>query len=120
MATDRDALICDMAETYGIYDLWSLPVDTIATLACGLRESSRIMLKLSGASVSNDTFILADAADSLRLLAWAKTVDGQKNKNRPDSLVDLIVNGVKQKETEGYSSAEEFEAAREKFLKGGD
>lgn len=43
IATDQDALICDMAETYGIFDLQALPVATLATLAVGLRENSRIL-----------------------------------------------------------------------------
>jgi hypothetical protein len=48
LSTDRDALICDMAETYHVYDMRALPTKTVATLACGLREDSRIKLKMAG------------------------------------------------------------------------
>lgn len=48
MALDRDALECDMAETYRIYDLRALPPERVAMLACGLRADSRIKLKQQG------------------------------------------------------------------------
>ena len=35
-----------MAETYGVYDLRALPLQTAAVLAQGLRADSRIMTKL--------------------------------------------------------------------------
>ena len=33
-----------------------------------------------------DTFLLAAAVDALNWIAWTKTVDGQKNRNRPRPL----------------------------------
>lgn len=36
-----------MAETYGVYDLRALPVQTTAVLAQGLRADSRIMTRLA-------------------------------------------------------------------------
>ena len=45
---DEDALICDLAETYHIYDYRSLPVKLVATLSAGLRDDSRIKLKAAG------------------------------------------------------------------------
>ena len=43
MAVNRDALICDLAETYGILDCQALPALLLATLSCGLRADSRIV-----------------------------------------------------------------------------
>lgn len=48
LATDKDAFMCDMVETYHIFDYKALPVETLAALAFGLRETSRIKLKLAG------------------------------------------------------------------------
>lgn len=45
VAEDEHALICDLAETYGIYDYHKLPARTVAILATGLREDSRIFMK---------------------------------------------------------------------------
>ena len=42
IALDEDALTCDLAETYGIYEFRLLPPAKIAVLACGLSEDSRI------------------------------------------------------------------------------
>ena len=36
--TDEDALICDLAETYQIYDYKSLPAYMVATFSVGLRK----------------------------------------------------------------------------------
>ena len=47
LATDETALVCDLAETYGIYDYRSYPATVIATFAVGLRENARIWLKMN-------------------------------------------------------------------------
>lgn len=60
---DEDALICDFAETYQIYDYRSLPLRLVATLAAGLRENSRI--KSAGAKASVTNTLLAMIADQL-------------------------------------------------------
>lgn len=125
--TDRNALLCDMAETYGVYDLGALPVSTVATLAAGLRDDSRIKIKMSGAKVPRNTLLLALIADRLSLLWWAKTKDGEKGRNRPHSLAaEFLGIDTAEKTTykaNAYSTADEFEAARaemiERIQKGG-
>ena len=64
IALDEDALVCDFAETYGIYDVWEYPVDYIATLAVGLRDNSRIKLKAAGLKVDMKTLLIARIADN--------------------------------------------------------
>ena len=82
LAVDRTALICDLAETYGILDYKVLPVETLAALSVGLRENSRIKMKLSGAKVKPDFLLLAAAVDRLSLLVWSKTKDAEKGRKR--------------------------------------
>lgn len=91
IAADRDALVCDLAETYGILDWRELPATLLATLAAGLRDTSRIKLYLSDMRASTDTLLLAAAVDRLSFLAWAKTVDGQNGKNRPSPLLPVLL-----------------------------
>lgn len=86
--TDEDALVCDFAQYYRIYDFRALPVTYAATLACGLEENSRIMRKLAGADYDLKTMLLISTVDILRLLWWAKTEDGAKNINRPVSIFE--------------------------------
>lgn len=118
---DEHALICDFAETYQIYDYKQLPINTVAVLACGLRENSRIKMILSNQEVSTDIFLLASIVDRMSMLLWTKTEDGQKNRNRPKMLVDMMISKP-QKQTEEvlFHSGEDFERERRKLLSGGE
>jgi len=62
---DEDALICDLAETYHIYDYRSLPLKLVATLAAGLRDTSRIAMNTTEVKASTTNTILAVIADHL-------------------------------------------------------
>lgn len=114
-ATDEDALICDFAEVYHIYDYRKLPLRYAAVLACGLREDSRIKMAVSGASVSTDMLMKAIMADALNLLVWSKTKDAQKNRNRPKSIVDMVTR-KKTSDLEAFRTVEEFEQRRRELL----
>lgn len=122
MALDRSALICDLAETYGIYDMRALPVSTLAVLASGLREDSRIKRKIAGMNVSQNTMLLAMAADSLNFIAWTKTKDAQKNKNRPESLARQLLGlnkGKQESKTVAFTSGEDFAKEWSRLARGG-
>ena len=67
---DEDALICDLAEYYGIYDYHSLPAGTIAVLACGLREGARIKSELLERRYTYDEVMKAVIVDRLNWLCW--------------------------------------------------
>jgi len=114
---DEEALICDLAETYGIFDMESLPVQTVATLSIGLRGDSRIKLAAAGRKLGRTDALLATVADYLAMIFWTKTKDGQKGRNRPKSLREALENGNKKdNEIVGFESVEEFEQAREALL----
>jgi hypothetical protein len=108
---DHDALICDMAETYHIYDLRALPLSTVAVLAVGLRENSRIKMKLSGMQATVEQMLGAMAVDRLSLLWWAKTTDGANNRNRPKMISDIFTGKAEQRETIGFETPEDFHKA---------
>lgn len=114
LACDRDALICDLAETYGVFDYRALPVHLLATLASGLREDSRIRRRMSGMKAPLNTLLIASAVDALHLLVWSRTKDGQKGRNRPKSVLDYITGRNHESRTNDtlkFRSAEEFNAA---------
>lgn len=117
---DKDALICDLAETYGIYDYRALPVQTLAVLCIGLRDNSRIKMKLSGVNAPSDVMLLAAAVDRLSLLVWAKTEDGRKNRNRPKSMVNALNKTTEEGEKKilSFVTGKEYEEAR-KIIAGG-
>ena len=120
LATDRNALLCDFAETYGILDFRALPVQTAAMLAVGLRDNSRIKMKLSGVTVQPELLLLAAAVDRLSLLVWSKTTDAETGENRPGSIVDTLTGVEETGDLEAYDTPEEFEKARAAILGGED
>ena len=115
---DEDALQCDLAETYHIFDYRELPLRKAALFSAGLREGSRIRLKMAGQNYPLETMLLAMAVDRLTYLLWAKTKDGSKGRNRPSSIADAL-NGKNAKNGEimAFSSSDDFEKARERILK---
>ena len=115
VGTDRDALICDMAETYHIYDLRSLPVKTIAILAVGLRSDSRVKMKMAEMKRIPPSVSLVRIADEIALLSHALV--GKEGSPPPNLLQDVM--HERQQETAGFSSIEEFEAARQRILNHG-
>ena len=70
LRADRDALICDLAETYGVLDHRALPAKTLAVLAAGLREDSRSKMNLSGRKAARAEMLLAAAVDGLNRITW--------------------------------------------------
>ena len=113
---DEEALICDLAETYQIYDMRELSPLKVAVFSCGLREDSRIKKKLAGVELDLNTLLLAVCADSLQFLAWCKTDNARKNTNRPQSLLELLTKTMKKSDIVGFASAEEFEKDRQAII----
>ena len=117
---DEDALICDLAETYQIYDYRSLPVKLIATLSAGLRDDSRIKMAAADMTVRQETLLLAAIADRVEAFRYGFTSDAEKGINQPSSLVDVILGREKDTNTNkggvvSFGSAEEFEKAMSLF-----
>lgn len=116
---DESALICDLAETYHIYDYRKYDADYIAMLATGLGPDSRIFKKLNGVDVDMTDLLLARIFDQLNLLIWMNTEDGQKNQNRPESLAYMLTGKCDNKNSiVAFDTVEQFEIERQKILKG--
>lgn len=117
VATDEDALICDLLETYGVKNYRELPPKTVAALYFGLTPNSRTKSRQMGLDVPLDTFLLAQAVDALHLLCWLNSKDGEKGRNRPERISDKL----KHKEPVGdngrFESGEDFESFRARFFK---
>lgn len=118
IAIDEDALICDFAETYRVLDYRELTPEQAARLAAGLRNDSRIKLKIAGAARDEKTIMIASIHDAVNFLAWAKTKDASKGRNRPKSLVQFITSGEinKQSDVVAADSIDEFKVMRQKII----
>lgn len=119
ISEDENALICDLAETYHIYDYKQLPPTRVAVFAFGLKDTSRIKMKLSGQKVPLETLLLAGIVDRLSILVWGKTEDGQKGINRPPMISDILTGeNEKEKDIVVFDSGEDFERIRNEIMKG--
>lgn len=119
-ATDADALTCDMAETYGVLDWHILPLRQAAVLAAGLREDSRIRMKMSGAKADPETMLLASITDRLGLLVWQNTEEARHGRGCPPSVFNLLL-GIESGQSSpvaNYATPQEYEAARARILGG--
>ena len=108
LSIDRDALICDIAETYGIYDWSALSVETLAALSCGLDEDSRIKSKIMGIKRISKRQLLASIADSLICLRYYFM--SQNGDPKPTLFETEMYAGVQKEEPKIYkfASSEEF------------
>lgn len=114
---DEDALICDFAETYNIYDYKSLPLKMVGSLALGLRDNSRIKMAMTGSQASSEVMLMAAMVDRLSLLVWMKTKDAEKGKNKPKSILENLTKSENIENTNiAYTSGEDFIRAREELL----
>lgn len=123
MRKNRDALECDFAETYNIYDIRALPARRVALFAVGLRDNSRIKMLLADSKFTFSEILLINIYDSLNLELWTKTKDATKGKNKPESLYKKLmgINDQTKKESKNmtFDSAEEYEKIRKKLLERG-
>jgi len=117
---DEDALICDLAETYHIYDHRQLPASKVAVFSLGLRDNSRIKKKISNQPIDFDRLLLAGISDKLSYLLWSKTKDGAKGRNKPKSILEMLTEPKKQSNQLAFHSGEEFEQMRARILAGGE
>ena len=119
IAKDQNALMCDLAETYHIYDYKSLPLTRVAIFAVGLRNDSRIKMKISGTKYPTDTLLLAAIVDRISLLAWMNSKDGANGVNRPKSVLNELLGKEEEKDIEAFNSPDDFERRRRELLEKG-
>lgn len=97
-------------------DWRSLPLRLAATLAAGLPEDSRSMMKGSGKTVPLHIELQAYTADRLTQILWGLSND---TRTVPSVLADLHgLSADSDTDVQSYDSPEEFEAALA-ALKGG-
>lgn len=106
-------MICDLAETYRIYDYRSLPVKYLAILVSGLSEDSRVGMKRAGWKAPRIvvyTAVLCDIFESYISALQGQEFEPQRAKRL---LVDESQDEPKQK---GFD-IDRFEAIRQSVLK---
>ena len=119
IARCEDKMICDLAETYHIFDYRGLPVSLLTTLVFGLRDNSRVKMFFSDTQIPLETILLASAIDNLSFLSWTKTKDAEKGRNKPQSVLDRILKKHEVKDDlQSFDTGEDFDVAWAKIQRG--
>lgn len=112
-ALDNDALICDFAQYYHIYDFTALDLKYAAVLACGLPKESRIMTVMSGKKFQADTLIQLAILDTVRALEHA-FIQAHSKDELPEfrSLLTELFGEDAQEDIDAqwFTSADDFKA----------
>lgn len=117
IAMDKNALICDLAETYNIYDYKRVPGRLLGILAAGLGENTRIGKKINGVRGTVTEVLLAQILDGVRWLCWAQTEDGRKGRHQPKSVASEFFVSEDKEKTKTVT-IDSFEKIREKIMEG--
>lgn len=118
LALDRDAFLCDLAETYGIYDMHVFQPRQVAMYAAGLRPDSRIRMRQMGIRPRPEMEVLAHIADNLAVIRHYLT--GKKGDRTPILFTELIAEPEeKEPIAQGYRDGAAFSEAWNNITKGG-
>ncbi len=112
LSEDEGLFICDMAETYHVLDYRALPVPLLATLASGLRENSRIKMKIAGVNYLPPEVVIPLGVDYIKMILKALVND----KKKEEYLSNLM--HKKEKDFKVYDSGADFMAEWKRLTQG--
>ena len=104
-------MICDLAQYYHIFDWRAMPLKLVATLTVGLPYDSRVFKKINNVKLDRTEMLLALAVDVLNIIAWQRTKDGAKGRNRPESIYKKLM-GLEEKKKDDlmeFDSIDDYE-----------
>lgn len=111
-------MVCDLAETYNIYNYEQLPVERAAVFVCGLREDARIWRVFGYKDIDRE--IQTMIYDKLNWIAWTKTEAAQDGQAPPERLFDKLFGEPKENPDAAmqFDSPEDFKRAWERITHG--
>ncbi len=116
MEFDEASLICDLAETYGIYEYQRVSLRTLGILCAGLRDDARIVQKMGGFKVDAKSIMLARILDGVNILLWSRSKHPTEQ-NRPSSVADLFFKDENsEQDVVIFDSIDDFENTRNQLL----
>lgn len=111
---DENALICDLAETYKIYDYKEIAANKVAIFAIGLRDDSRIKMKITNQKIDFKTLLLAKLVDNFNLFLWSRSKDSKTGANKPKSIIGHLYEEDNQIST--FKTGKDFEIEKARIL----
>jgi hypothetical protein len=122
LAIGRAELMCDLAEIYHIYDYKQLPPKTVAVFSYGLRENSRLKMKIAGSRCTTEQMILSMIYDRVNWLRWAMSAASKDPDTCPEMLTPKLLGMEVQKESSknilAFEDGSEFERSRKMIIGG--
>lgn len=108
LGEDETAVICDLAETYHVLDYRALPVTTLAALVFGLREDSRIKMKMAGLEYVPPFLMLSVLADNTTIIRHG--LFGNEKGQKPTLFGEMINKRGKLEaaKVDSFASGEDF------------
>lgn len=82
----------------------------VALFSCGLRDDSRVKMRMAGEEATRKEIMLASIADRLGMLVWFQTKDGAKGINRPESITEALLGGKREDNSEvmAFDTGDDF------------
>lgn len=78
-------------------------------------------MAIADQSFDFEQLMLASIFDKLSWLCWANTKDGQKNRRRPESIAEKLLQKQKvQNDIKAFNAGEDFEIKKAEILKKGE
>ena len=110
-----------MAQYYHIVEWEGLPVWKQAALVYGLPAHSRVKVRIKGGKeLSTKEILLAMLVDNTAHLIWMQSEDAQSGRNRPESVLAVLLGEKEDSDLEIFDTPEDFERERERILNGKD
>ena len=95
-------------------------MQTVAVFSYGLRNDSRIKMKMRGDSYKLTELLLAMIYDRTAILQWYGSENGRRGVDPPEPITAKLL-GIDSKDDSdiaSFASGEDYEARRAKLLKG--
>ena len=73
-------------------------------------------MALSNTTIKFNDILIAGIFDKLNWLCWAKTKDGQKGRNAPESIADKLLAKPVEKDIIAFKTGDDFEERKQKIL----
>lgn len=91
----------------------------MATLVLGLRDDSRVKMKITGGKLSIDQMLSAMTVDNLSFLAWTKTKDAQHGRYKQKSILKTLLGEYDKPKDElmSFETIEAYEEHMKQFIK---
>lgn len=112
-------MICDLAETYHILNYKELSPNLVATLLIGLRDNSRVKMKVNDTKLTIDQMMMAMVVDNLQFLSWTKTKDARHGKYKQKSILKTLMGEYEKQKDDliSFETVEEYEEYMKQFIK---